>query len=716
MANEKITIEVDLETGNINSLTQKASVEGKKAGTAFGKNFADSVSQSFVAFAGFAALTATVTKATRAAIEFQTAFTEINTLLPQNAKLTEETANAFRDFAGQFGSTATNQAKAFYQIVSSGITDSAQATQLLEQANELAVGGVTDVNAAIDILTSSLNAFGQENLSSGEAADSLFTAVRLGKTTVDELASSLGKVITPAATLGVTFDEVNASIALLTTRGIATAEATTSLNALFSAFARNVDKLGEEFTQSAISSNGLAATLETLQKRTGGNQQALLELLGRQEAVLAAQVLLSNGVQDLTANLGELENKTGASGEAFRQIAETDAFQFQKAISTINTSLEKLGSNILPTVAKGLNSFADFISNITFSDFANESKSNFETIQTELANLIDQEQVLLRQRQSAIKEGTTASQIRLKQINEEIEANRRLQSQLNQFNQGGPARAPQAAASAVEAPSIAEPQEQAQTGSQAQVRPGSIGLTPTEQLQARSEANLLVLQQAREQELISEQEFQARRQQLILEDEANQLASFDNIASGFELASQRQILTAKNLANTVNSTLSRGFGQAFTNVGVALANGQNAFSAFGNAIKNTLGDVASATGDLFIQQGVGLAVFDKAGGAKLIAQGAVLKLLGGALSASGSSGPSVAGGSAPSGTVTDPVNTTESPVAAQDPLERAESESRVTINIDTFRGDEEEARRVAELLSDFGSKNGTFLTDVRTFA
>lgn len=49
---------------------------------------------------------------------------------------------------------------------------------------------------------------------------------------MDELASSLGRVIPTAKSMNVDMDNVSASMAIMTKRGIATAEATTYYNSM----------------------------------------------------------------------------------------------------------------------------------------------------------------------------------------------------------------------------------------------------------------------------------------------------------------------------------------------------------------------------------------------------------------------------------------------------------------------------------------------------
>jgi len=107
--------------------------------------------------------------------------------------------DAVGDQSKAFGSMPTETAKGFYQAISAGASSVEQATEAMTAANKLAIGGVTDIETAVDGLTSSMNAYGGEAGSFTDISDSMFTAVKAGKTTIGELANSIGAVAPLAA-------------------------------------------------------------------------------------------------------------------------------------------------------------------------------------------------------------------------------------------------------------------------------------------------------------------------------------------------------------------------------------------------------------------------------------------------------------------------------------------------------------------------------------
>ena len=94
---------------------------------------------------------------------------------------------------------------------------------------KLAKGGFTDGAKAVDVLTTAINGYGLQAEDATRVSDLLITTQNLGKTTVDELASSMGPVIKMADNANFSIGELSAAYALMTKNGIATAESGTYL-------------------------------------------------------------------------------------------------------------------------------------------------------------------------------------------------------------------------------------------------------------------------------------------------------------------------------------------------------------------------------------------------------------------------------------------------------------------------------------------------------
>lgn len=295
-----------------------------------------------------------LTQATRAALDFGKGVSEISTLVDPVTFDMETLTAALREQAVQFGSTATEQAAAGYQIVSAGATSAAQAIDILNVANQLAVGGVTDVATAADGLTSVLNAYGDKIVDATAASDALFVGVRAGKTTVAELSASLGKVAPLAAQAGVSFDELVASVSALTKGGIQTTEAVTGVRAIMAAVVKPTKEasdlaaeLGLQFNSAALEAQGFAGFMDEVVAKTGGSSDQLAVLFGGVEALIPAMALAGSAGKDFASIMEQMGEKTGATAEAFKRMSEGDAQRLAVAMATIRDVLIDVGSALL---------------------------------------------------------------------------------------------------------------------------------------------------------------------------------------------------------------------------------------------------------------------------------------------------------------------------------------------------------------------------------
>ncbi len=113
-----------------------------------------------------------------------------------------------------------------YQALSAGIPPD-NAIEFLRTSGKAAVAGVSNIETAVDGISSVLNAYSMGMQGTGKISDLFFETVRLGKTTFDELAQNIGKVAPIANSAGVGIDQLFGAYATLTKQGIKTDEATT---------------------------------------------------------------------------------------------------------------------------------------------------------------------------------------------------------------------------------------------------------------------------------------------------------------------------------------------------------------------------------------------------------------------------------------------------------------------------------------------------------
>lgn len=337
-----------------------------------------------IAAAAYAAIQ-TLGGASRDFIAFDKTLGEISTQLLDNTERVKEFAAESQNLALQFGSGLTDQSKAFYEVLSAGITDTREATELLTAANKLAIGGNSNLGTAISGLTNIVKGYGDKVKDVNEVSDTLFTASLAGKISIEELSDGLGRVVPLAEALDVSLEELTASIAALTLTGVSARESITSVRAVLAAVVKpsseaadEAARLGLEFNAAAIKSKGMLGFLDDLKQKTGGSVTSLGLLFGGVEAILPALNLVNNGGKEFTQIMGQMADKAGIADKAFGQMAETADFKVNRFFAAMNVISKEVGAtlaSILTPAAEGAaNALARLFKTQNLTDIEQQQK------------------------------------------------------------------------------------------------------------------------------------------------------------------------------------------------------------------------------------------------------------------------------------------------------------------------------------------------------
>ena len=339
--------------GRVNALSSPAGIDMSKIREASGHMRGLGIQSIFAG--GAIALNLGI--AIKRASDFETAMTEVSTLVDTSTTDMGALTQQVRSLSSTFAEMPVDTAKSLYTTISAGFSDAGSATTVLTGAMKLAKGGMTETNIAIDGLTSILNAYGLTAERTTHVSDLMFVAMRAGKTTIGELSSSLGGVTPIASSVGVSLDQVLAATSALTLGGLKTAEATTSLKGILTAVVKGSDKskkaakqLGLDFTVAGIRAKGFANWLAEVGEKSGGDQAILAKLFGRVEALNGVLALTGNQAGSFARILGEMGEAAGATEVAFKKVEETFAFAFKKMRVNIFLVFEAIGNALLPVM------------------------------------------------------------------------------------------------------------------------------------------------------------------------------------------------------------------------------------------------------------------------------------------------------------------------------------------------------------------------------
>ena len=301
-----------------------------------------------------AVVTGALAGAVTMSAKFETGMAEIQTLLGKDATPeVQKMAGELKALSVQSGQTLGALTKARYDIISAGFADGAEGAEVMTASVNVARGGLVDVATAADLMTSALNGMGLGAEDAASAADDLFTIVRLGKTTMGELAQGMGKVFATAKVAGVSLDEVGAAMAVITAAGIDTQEAATALNQLFVALAAPSGEAKDALEELGITlENGLGPALQGLAQASGEGLDKLRQLVPNIRALKAAAAA-GNDIDAFNDALAEFADNSGAATEAVEIMADTLGEQMKVLRQQLQVLAVEIGQMLMP-VARGL--------------------------------------------------------------------------------------------------------------------------------------------------------------------------------------------------------------------------------------------------------------------------------------------------------------------------------------------------------------------------
>lgn len=303
------------------------------------------------------------------------------------------------DLSKRVPDSASNIANGVYNAISAGITGTEEEiVKFVETASKVAVAGLSDTNAAVNGLTSVVNAYGTGAKGAEDASNIFFATIKAGKTSFNELNAGLANVIPAASAAGIGFDEVGASIAKLTTVGIPTAQATTQIRGaiielqkpakpLAEALAKiglNASNMGAQLKKPATEGGGLINTLQKLQESAAKSGQSLVQIFGSSEAAAAALSLTGENAKsslDIFANIRK-DAESGVAEKAFLAASKSIDVQikiiknnvqgvFNDIFKTLKPIVESIGSAffdlyevIAPTLKNTFNQIGGIFQNL----------------------------------------------------------------------------------------------------------------------------------------------------------------------------------------------------------------------------------------------------------------------------------------------------------------------------------------------------------------
>lgn len=303
-------------------------------------------------------------------LSFEDAMAKVHTIADTSQVPLKDLEKAIIDLSNETGVASSQIADDVYNAISAGQSTS-DAINFVTEANKLSRAGFTDSAKALDVLTTTLNAYGLESSEVTNVSDKLIMTQNLGKTTVDELASSLGRVIPTANTYGVSLDQLSSAYAVMTSKGIATSETTTYLNGMLNELGKSgtkvsdalKNKTGKSFDELMESGLSLSDVLVIVNEAAEDQGLKFSDLFGSAEAAKAGITLLGDEGIEFNDVLKKMESSTGATETAFEKM-QTKSLTLSKTIQTVKNMAISFGNTLLDMLEPALLKIQDVMKSL----------------------------------------------------------------------------------------------------------------------------------------------------------------------------------------------------------------------------------------------------------------------------------------------------------------------------------------------------------------
>ncbi|RPJ30704.1 MAG: phage tail tape measure protein, partial [Planctomycetaceae bacterium] len=304
-------------------------------------------------------------------VDFNKSMAHVATLIPGNTERVLALKDSVQQLAVDTGKSTKDLSQGLFQVISA-FGDTADSVKLLEIANKAAIASDTTTEQAVKLLTSTMKAYGEESAAAAQkVSDLAFKTDSLGVTTVPELASSIGKVTPLAKNLGVSMQEMFATMA--TGAGVTgdTAQVSTQLRGILASLlnptttmSKLYEQLGVKSGAALIKQRGLQGAINAVKDASDQTGIPLQKFVHRVEAMTLILALAGPQANKYTKNLNEMANSAGAADKAHKEVTEginKAGHEFDKAKEQVAALGRSFGDLLTPFILDATKVVSGFV-------------------------------------------------------------------------------------------------------------------------------------------------------------------------------------------------------------------------------------------------------------------------------------------------------------------------------------------------------------------
>lgn len=275
--------------------------------------------------------------------------------------------------------SALEAAQGMEELIKAGVSTEKIMNGALLDALNLATAGDLELAEAAEIMSTSLNAFNTEGVTSAEAANLLAGAAVSSATSVSEMNYGLSQVSASASMVGLSLKDVTVGLAVFANNGQKGSDAGTSFKTMLTRLTpvtkaqieqfRELGLLTEDGNSKFYDANGELRSLseiagmlrKSLQHLNGEQRKVAIETMFGSDAQRAASVLYKEGAEGVEAMAESMQEIKVADVAAEKMNNAKGAIE--RLSGAWETAQITVGKSFFPVVEKGANALGSVIEN-----------------------------------------------------------------------------------------------------------------------------------------------------------------------------------------------------------------------------------------------------------------------------------------------------------------------------------------------------------------
>jgi len=297
-------------------------------------------------------------------IDYSRSLALIKTIEPGQSL--QQFSDAVRRLSDAMNVPIMDVSQGLYDVVSQQVEGAEAQQAVLKSALEFAKVTGTSAADAVQLLTSTMHAFGNTTDDVDSIASRFFRTIDIGNVTAKDFIVSFGRVAPVAKEMGASLEEAQAAYAVLTQKGVRAEEAATQIAATFTAFikpsedmAKALRKIGVSSGEQAINAYGFMGAIQKVIQTTDGSADSMGKLFRNVRALRDIFALARDGGEAFEKALKEImETSRGEVRSKFGEMMQTDAEKVSSAMNRIKNAITvDIGGTLVRTLA-GIFNFA----------------------------------------------------------------------------------------------------------------------------------------------------------------------------------------------------------------------------------------------------------------------------------------------------------------------------------------------------------------------